>query len=84
MSFVSCLKSENIIVSNTDFSASIYNAKGKLLCSLKGHRSPIQKFYVNAKHCLILTLSKDVVNLWDREKHTKVRSIFAKNNSFKD
>lgn len=82
--FISCLKAEQIIVSNSDFSASIYGMKGKLISTLRGHRSAIQKFCFNIKHWLILSQSKDVINLWDRDKHTKIRSIFAQNSSFKD
>ena len=29
-------------------------------------------------------MSKEVINLWNRDKHTKVRSIFAQNSLFKD
>ena len=39
---------------------------------------------MNTKHRLIMSQSKDVVNLWDRDKHHKVRSIFAHNSTFKD
>lgn len=31
-----------------------------------------------------MSQSKDVINLWDKEKHHKIRSIFAQNSSFKD
>lgn len=33
---------------------------------------------------MIMSLSKDVINLWHRDKHTKIRSIFAQNSLFKD
>ena len=82
--FISGLKTDQIISANDDFSLSIYGMKGKLISTLRGHRSPVAKFLLNTKHCLILSQSKDVINLWDRDKLVKIRSIFAHNSSFKD
>lgn len=82
--FISGLKADQVIFSNDDFSISVYGMKGKLISSLKGHRSPVMKFCLNTKHSLIMSQSKEVINLWDREKHHKIRSIFAHNNSFRD
>ncbi|CAI2387067.1 unnamed protein product [Moneuplotes crassus] len=84
LKFISGLKQDQVIAANDNFSLSIYGMKGKLLKNIRGHRSQVTKFLLNTKHSLILSHSKDVINLWDREKYTKVRSIFAHNNSFKD
>ena len=84
LAFVSNLKSENVISSNSDFTASMYGAKGKLLYTFRGHRSVINKFWINTKQWLILTKSKDVINLWNRDKFTKVKSLFPQDWKFKD
>lgn len=44
LGFVPNIGSENVIVANTDFTISVYTQKGKLLSTLRGHRSPIIKF----------------------------------------
>jgi hypothetical protein len=50
LGFISGLKTDQIIVSNNDFSASIYGMKGKLISTLRGHRSAIKKICFNTKH----------------------------------
>ena len=77
-------KSENVIVANSDNSVSIYLAKGKQLANLKGHHSKVEKILTNTKQCMIMTQSKDVVILWDRDRLQNLKSFYAKNNPFKD
>ena len=82
--FISNPGTEHVIVANNDNTMNIYTAKGKLLSTLKGHRSSIKKFCMNTKHWMMMSLSKDVINLWNRDKHTKIRSIFAQYSYFED
>ena len=84
MAFVSNPKNESLIASNSDFTASVYGIKGKLLHTFRGHRSVIDKFGMNTKQRLIMTKSKDVINLWDREKYSKVKSLFPQEWKFID
>lgn len=71
-------------VATYDRTVKILNNAGTLVETLKEHKTKVFRIETNFRHHLMFTLSNDALNIWNLKTFRRVRTLFPKEQPFRD